>query len=163
MMSCSNSTMDILQVRFDLLLVIFTKNTSIKHLLICNLELTSIFRNKKKTNLLINEDKDSDPKRNRCTNPSGFEYKNDELFVIEDESHFTMEDNNQPAKVNVVELGHKKIQIARLHLSIPDNVEVKSGDFDEEIRNRIRHVQDNSDLRASRVEDFNMDTERDAI
>ena len=94
--------------------------------------------------------------------PNGLGYKHDELFVIEDESQFTLENNNKP-KINVIEIGNQKIQIAKLHLSAPDTVEGKTADFDEEIRNGFRQMEDNGHARLSKVEDVNLDTERDAI
>ena len=65
--------------------------------------------------------------------------------------------------MNVVELGKSKIQIAKLHLSAPDTGDGKTGDYDEEMRNGFQNMQENGNIKLTKIEDVNLDTERDAI
>ncbi|CAI2381256.1 unnamed protein product [Moneuplotes crassus] len=92
---------------------------------------------------------------------NGFQLKDDEIFVIEDESNITVEVNNNPDKVPPMEMAIKKIELMKNALfksqmfSLP-----KSTDEDDE---------EKSDNNASQLQaegpgpDDMLATERDAI
>ena len=92
-----------------------------------------------------------------------FEYKDEDIFVIEDESQVTMENNNMPnTKIDAMEIGSRKIELARQQLSNP------TGPFEQNPDHEIDEESHGVGLNASHFSsvpnhNLQMDTERDAI
>ena len=95
-------------------------------------------------------------KRTKNQGTAGFNYKDEDIFVIEDEDNVTLEDNNQPVKIN------QKIQMIKKHLSSPGPFAMRKVTSEEdEDMNRSKHDASNFEVRHGA--DMELDTERDAI
>ena len=96
----------------------------------------------------------------KTKNGKRYEYKDEDIFVIEDESNFTMENNNMPnAKADAMEIGKGKIEMARKQLSSPSAPFELRDDLEDKQDFRL----DSSNMSVKPGEALDLDTERDAI
>lgn len=84
---------------------------------------STIFRSKSMSNTLLNENCESRGKNKQNQHTGGYNFKDEDIFVIEDESQVTMEDNNQPVKVNPMEIDKYK-DCKQLNILISHSINV---------------------------------------